>query len=474
MKADEHQLAAIHHGTGPALVTAGPGSGKTFVLTHRIQYLIDHLGVSPEQILVLTFSKKAAAEMEERFGILCPKVGKRVTFGTFHSVAYRILGRFDRSGFRMLTDEERIQFMFETLEKIVKSADSGYLLNTPEFAEEILRELSICKAKGLPIEAYSSDIIPKEVFIRIIKHYETFKNTRKGMDYEDLLIRARDLLLNSKEVLNHLQNRYRFLLIDEFQDINQIQYEICYMIADLHRNIFAVGDDDQAIYAFRGSNPAFMQRFLLDYKDCKRFELNMNYRSRREIVEIAGRLIAKNKNRITKQIKCNEPVLPTNCGTVTRKVFPTKRAQYEEIISLISESGPKTDKTPVKTDSICILCRTNEFPASLLRALEDSILKDTSDNVQIMTMHASKGLEFDTVILPDLNEGNVPSPHSSHTAEEIEEERRLLYVAMTRAKKHLYLFSVKNKTERIAPSRFLKDCRLKFSDLRRFILHRHR
>ena len=465
MKADSNQQTAITLGTGPALISAGPGSGKTFVLIRRIRYLITHIGIPPGEILVLTFSKAAAEEMKHRFRALMREESyksdiNQIYFGTFHALFYRILVSFNTNRkYTILSEKEEIKLMKAALEKC-----KCRLTNT-EFASELLGELSSFKAKDYPLHKYTSKHMDSGTFRRIVSEYERSKEKSDYLDFDDILTKTRDYLYRNPEELKRIQKRFKYILIDEFQDINPIQYEVISMIADVHRNIFAVGDDDQSIYAFRGANPVIMQEFLRDYPDCRHIVLSVNYRSGSNIVKKAGKLIKHNKNRIPKEIVSGNHF----AGTVTIKHLRNEESEYRELVHSIL----KVDRSEYPDSAIML--RTNHIPAAMLLALHEKSIpvfcrenpKETfgpvniynvkvnnqdlnalrnmnfrdERGIRIITMHSSKGLEYLNVWITDVCEGNIPI-RQAKTEDEIEEERRLFYVAVTRAKKCLTIYGI--------------------------------
>ena len=255
-KLDETQQNAVTHGEGPLLITAGPGSGKTTVITHHIKYLIDNPGVSPKEILVITFTKAAATEMKDRFLLLTGQRNTEVVFGTFHAFFYQILrqsGRFDHNS--ILKEKDK----FTLLRDILKARKLYFYENT--FLEDLLGEISQAKNKEKQRD-FESVLVEKEVFFEICNEYERRKNSLHKMDFDDMVINCQRLLMGNESILRKWQQRFRFILIDEFQDINPMQYEIVKMLAEKHHNIFAVGDEDQSIYSFRGANPKICFQFL--------------------------------------------------------------------------------------------------------------------------------------------------------------------------------------------------------------------
>ena len=439
-KADSYQQKAIEFGTGPALITAGPGSGKTFVLTHHILYLIHSLGVSPGQILVLTYSKAAAQEMKSRFLNLSGQSVTDVTFGTFHSVFCRILLQYSHShNYRIIEEKQETELM-QTVLKMHR-----FKLTTKEYASVLLEILHALKGKEkLDSFLREKEDPEKDFHGRIFKSYESLKEEMNYVDYDDILMKTRDLFASDHRVLGAVQSKFRFVLVDEFQDINPVQYEVVSMICDKERNIYAVGDDDQSIYAFRGATPENVGIFLSDYPDAECLPLFNNYRCGKRIVKVAGKVIRHNKTRIPKKITSKTG----KTGRVKMRFFADRNKQFEFMAKEI--------KRLMKSGSvdIAILVRINRIPREMTDALDKyripyCIAREEKEKgfsvdlkkypVKILTMHASKGLEFETVFLPDLYRSNVPIRQGIKEGK-TEEERRLFYVAMTRAKENLYLF----------------------------------
>ena len=737
-KFNDSQEAAICHYKEPALVVAGPGSGKTLVITYRVKNLIENLNVKPEEILVVTFSRAASKEMQERFLRICSTADSRysgVSFSTFHSFFFRILKlAYNYSAKNIITESQK----FAILRDIVSQFNFDYE-NEADFFSGILSEISLVKnsligsdnfkvngssstvgnfetksnsletlnfeannnssrlfnletnsssSETLNFESKSSSLelfnlktksnslktlnfeaksIPTEMFSFVFGEYERILRLKNLIDFDDMTSLAYELLSKRDDILKFWQEKFKFILIDEFQDINLLQYETIKLIAGDLKNIFVVGDDDQSIYGFRGSDPAIMKKFLKDFKGAKRIFLNINYRCNEEILKKALQVISVNKNRIDKNIrafKCNEnksllrnqailrnkkiealkssrkniplsnqPILKNNriSKTIDELVqisgksnlqtdkfldkafsvseFETQKDEFDfisEMFKMLKNSGADLSETAVlfrsSFDSLKLIDRLvkNNIPFSLkeipknlfghfickdliaymncaknlnrkdllrisnkpLRyisrdavysldkmslldyysekpymhdkiikfgydlkqlkklspyaaveyiinaigykdylkkyALEnridyselyeilnellesskpfsyfeewleymddfsqklsqDSAEKTDSYGVQIMTMHASKGLEFKRVFIPCLNFEFLPH-RRAQTKSEIEEERRLFYVAMTRAKDHLHLsYSNIIRNKRFAPSEFLDN-----------------
>lgn len=324
---DETQQCAVKHGEGPLLVSAGPGSGKTTVITHHIKYLIENLGILPQEILVITFTKSAATEMKERFLSLTGERSTQVVFGTFHAIFYQILrrsGGFDHNS--ILKDNEK----YTILRDILKAQKIYFYENT--FAEDLLGEISRVKNKN-DMKEFQSTILEKEVFQTVFREYQRRKISLHKIDFDDMVVNCHQLLLEDANVLRKWQESFRFILVDEFQDINPMQYQIVKLLAKSHHNIFAVGDEDQSIYSFRGANPKISFQFLKDYPEAKQLFLSINYRSNKDIVESAKRLISHNKDRFDKDIRSNE-----NSEDIKNYIKENKKSA-NEIINLRKYTG---------------------------------------------------------------------------------------------------------------------------------------
>ena len=260
MSLNKAQKEAVSHKEGPCLVLAGPGSGKTLTIAKRIEYLIKVYKVRPEEILVITFTKYAAGEMRDRFQYVMEGRRLPVTFGTFHGIFYGILKwayKLDRSN--ILSEEEKNQLLKEILkqmdwEQTEKSQEADFL-------QELSEEIGNVGNNAVDIEFYESRRFPKDKFRELYRIYETEKKKYRKLDFEDMLIWCRKLFLERPDLLAKWQEKYHYVLVDEFQDINQVQYDVIRMLAAPENNLFIVGDDDQSIYGFRGAKPGDHERF---------------------------------------------------------------------------------------------------------------------------------------------------------------------------------------------------------------------
>lgn len=320
------QQKAIKHLLGPALIIAGPGSGKTFTIINRISYLTQYHGVSSEHILVITYTKAAAHEMQERYKEES-HMG-HVQFGTFHSICYQILiqsGTFSSQS--LISEHEKRVILQMVLRNQGLSEKTNY-----DNCSEILHQMS--RLKNLSIEStfiptiQISDFSPIE-FINIQHEYEALLAEQCRMDFDDMIGKCLLLLHENSNILHQYQNLFQYILVDEFQDINPPQYAILKLLSGSKQNIFAVGDDDQAIYGFRGATPNIMQQFLRDYPNAIQIFLTENYRSGESIIHFSNQVIIQNQNRFTKEFKAIR-----SGGLVTQACFES-RTDEEKYISKI-------------------------------------------------------------------------------------------------------------------------------------------
>lgn len=552
---DDSQRNAIFHRQGPALVVAGPGSGKTTVILGRVWHLISRCQVPPEQILVLTFTKAAALSLQSRLLSFLGQDGVPVSFGTFHSFFYQILRQYGSyKDFNIITTKEKqgilqeLGISDEGMRRDILRAFSCYLNN----AEADLKS-------ALPIE------FPEEEFDILLNKYLSILEKEKMIDFDQMAELTLQLLRDKPEVLSTLRQKYPCVLVDEFQDTNYAQYEILKLLAEKSNNLFVVGDDDQAIYSFRGSSPDIMKRFLEEYAYVRTYYLTINYRSEVKIVKDAGKLIAQNKKRMTKQIKAYSKAE----GEVCYKNFETSKEEYKYVADRVREFSHAfpwekmavIGRTNRQLENLAEVLKVTDIPYTMegkkvmktggvRRDLEDLIsyilgdknkgrlwltisenrqreaefwinkaprlfmnhlisgtgymayLKEQEDfeqrnqeldgyvsvsaqyksmkafyeflccverdeskgngGVRLLTMHGAKGLEFSCVVLIDINEGIIPG-RQCITQQQVEEERRMLYVGMTRAKKILDVCYLKGTKEHPRfVSRFLnpliKEC----------------
>ncbi len=355
---DESQLRAASLGDGPHMVLAGPGSGKTTVITERVCYLIKEMGVSPGEILVVTFTKAAAGEMRSRF---LRKIGtdhSAVTFGTFHAVFFQILkNAYHLDGRNILKDEMR----FAMVRDLVRAKRLSFE-DENEFVGNLLQEIGLIKNNGIDLSHYFSSNCSAEVFRAIFTGYEEEKQRRRLFDFDDMLSETYRLLLARDDILSAWRGKFRYILIDEFQDINRIQYEVMKLLAAPLNNLFIVGDDDQSIYRFRGAKPEIMLHFPKDFEGADSVLLRMNYRCPGNVVAAASNLIRHNKNRFEKDLESSR-----GAGEEVRYImFPEAKEEYDLIAREILDA---TQKKKYSKKEIALLFRTNRGERRMIETL---------------------------------------------------------------------------------------------------------
>ena len=536
---NEKQILAIEHFTGPCLVIAGPGSGKTKCLVERVCNLIESHQISPEKILVLTFTKDAANEMKNRFVKQSSFHGKTPFFGTFHSFFFQILKEeYHFSNQNILNTKTAVSLLKEAL------SSCHIPLNTVD-CFGVLKEISACLNKNISADDFESRMLQSD-FSKVFFSYQSLKDKHNLIDFDDMQSKVYDLLSNHEDVLDKWQNRYLFVLLDEVQDINSLQFDITNLLVKKHQNLYAVGDDDQSIYAFRGSVPRLMMSFEKIYPNLKTIVLNTNYRSKKQIVSVASKFIEHNGCRFSKEYES----FSDNFGTIKYLQFEDECAQANYISDVIRLTKGKTigilfrnkkdgdyisrflewnhipyyakerfyyqNTNEILLDVINYLSNKKDDGYSLFASINmyrkglgyESYLKkkyendpitlevalsyldelqneckkfskniSVSDvichlkkmemkelyrtktkeetNVFLYTYHGSKGLEFDMVFCIDVNEGIVPSPYCNG---DVEEERRMFYVAITRAKSDLYISCIKIRGGKTySPSVFINE-----------------
>ena len=357
MNYNTSQTEAIGHAEGPMLVLAGPGSGKTLVITERTRHLVVNEHIDPSEILVITFTKAAAKEMKERFECLMGGKHYPVTFGTFHAVFFGILKH--AYGFRaenIIREEQRYQLLREIIQRLHLEYE-----DEKEFIGDLLGEIGLVKNAGISLEHYYSGNCAQEVFHQIYRAYEKGKQKKRLIDFDDMMVYCYELLTQRPDILAGWQKRFRYILIDEFQDINKLQFDIIKMLAKPEDNLFVVGDDDQSIYRFRGAKPEIMLGFQDAYPVAKRVLLDVNYRSQSRIVEASGRLISHNERRFAKKVQAHRP--PEQVPEILP--FIDQHAQNKYVIEKILAY----QKQGRSYEEMAILFRTNTQPGLLMEQL---------------------------------------------------------------------------------------------------------
>ena len=368
VKVNAAQEEAITHKDGPAMVLAGPGSGKTFVIVQRLKYLIEEYGADPSSILVITFTKAAAIEMQQRFLKITDSSYPEVSFGTFHSLFYNILRDHRKeAGFYNSIEIADELFKYKLVKDILinvlrnskENMNKLKLLDENEIIKDITSEISRIKNAGLSPSSVSDSVPYKEHFEAIFTGYNAALKSFGKIDFDDMSLICAQLFENRKDIAEQYKSRFKYILIDEYQDINEMQQNNIEAILSDDKNLFVVGDDDQAIYGFRGAKPGIM----MEFKDrmggsVHLINLSVNYRCGKAILDNASLVIRDNKMRFKKNI-----VSGTGTdGYVVARRYKTKEAQYEAMSIFLSGQNNLND--------IGILCRTNsecKTVASFLR-----------------------------------------------------------------------------------------------------------
>lgn len=350
MSLNQAQYEAVVHKDGPCLVLAGPGSGKTLTIVKRIEHLIQKQGVRPEEILVITFTKYASFEMKNRFFQSSQGKHPAVTFGTFHGIYYGVLKwAYGFGSQNLMSDEDKMQMLRQSARELELEMEN--VEDENDFMQEIAAEISLVKNNHWDIDTYEALKCPPETFRGIYKAYEKLRKQAKKIDFDDMLVLCYELFRTRPDILAKWQNRFPYILIDEFQDINQVQYDVIQMLASPGNNLFVVGDDDQSIYAFRGAKPEIMFQFKRDYPNAKELILNINYRSTSNITKNAGKVITNNRTRFPKALKSQKE----EGATVHVQELNDSAEESEYVMNELNQYI----KQGVKPEQIAVLFRTN-------------------------------------------------------------------------------------------------------------------
>lgn len=358
---NEQQKEAVLHKDGPCLVIAGAGSGKTKVLTTRIAYLIS-LGIPSYKILAITFTNKAAREMKERLELLAPNNGSFV--GTFHSFGLRILRENYQhvgleSNFSILDSDD----VLSVIRKIMKDLNISKEECAPSYIRNRISFIKNEMMSTVDIENYfNSD--PEKIAYLVYKEYIQVLKKNNSVDFDDLLRLPVELFTKNKEILSYYQERYPYILIDEYQDTNEVQYKLTKLLGNTNGNLFVVGDPDQSIYMFRGANYKNILNFENDYKETKVIALEENYRSTKMILDAANSVIKNNKDRKEKNLKSNK--------VLGAKINYLRSNDEKHEVSLCIEEIRKLLDEGVKPSDIAIFYRTN----GQARIVEEMFLKN--------------------------------------------------------------------------------------------------
>lgn len=350
-----NQIHAISHGTGPMLVLAGPGSGKTTVIIQRIRRLTEKMGVSPYRILVITFTKAAAEQMKTRYAALQGKSG--VMFGTFHSIFFRILRQ--ACGYsleQVLSEDERRN----TMQKLVTEARIA-VQDQEEYIQQFFSQYSLMKNQLQDVSDFVPEGLPKDEFVALSKKFDGWKRRNEKIDFDDMLTECYDVLSQDEKIRKAWQDRFDYILVDEFQDVNRAQYACLQMLAAPKNNLFVVGDDDQSIYGFRGASPSFMLDFPKDFPGTEKVFLDVNYRCSGRIIRLASQVIGTNVSRYAKEIKGDRDLGERINVFVAKDSGEEAELTAQKIARLLEEGMP--------IEEIAVIYRTNIQGGAFARAL---------------------------------------------------------------------------------------------------------
>jgi superfamily I DNA/RNA helicase len=476
---NESQKQVVTTIEGPVLVVAGPGTGKTLTIVRRIAYLVSQ-GVNPENILAVTFTNRAAKEMQERAESLLGKHADNLFIGTFHVFGVKVLKDTHAQEFVILDRDKQIE--------LIKPLCKNSGLRAPKVADEISLIKNFIKE-------------PDEGIKKIYREYQAALKKNSAFDFDDLILKSIEMLSN-QDIIESFRDRFRYIMVDEYQDINPAQYSLLKLIAGDRGNLCAVGDSDQAIYAFRGADVGNFLNFESDFKDARRITLTENYRSNSVVLNASNIMIKNNSQRIDKEIRAVREE-----GNVINVIsVPDERKEAEIIVNEIEKRiGGTSHYQLMRTGAIednpdcsyrfsdfAVIFRTNAQARALeetfissgipyqvvggrgslqMKEIEEtlaylkSLIDQRDDNdsalnlnatdgvslltppdffdpgvdaVTLMTMHMAKGLEFKIVFITGAEDGLIPFTLKKEGVD-IEEERRLFYVGMTRAKDELFI-----------------------------------
>ena len=360
-KLNENQLKAVNHLDGPCMVLAGPGSGKTRVITYRIANMVVNKNIKPTSILAISFTKASSIEMKNRALSLRNDFRmNKVTYGTFHSVFFRILRYFENYNIESIKKEKTKRIGLKNILKglNIENADDD------ETIGQVINEISYVKNELMDKRDFKSEVLTNDEFIKVYNFYEEYKQQMNKIDFDDMLIKTYELLKNNKAALDRVRSVYRYILVDEFQDINKVQFEALKLIANPSNNIFVVGDEDQSIYGFRGSRPDFLLEFEEYFSNTKKVLLDINYRSKGEIINIANRLIEKNTNRYEKVIKCGQ-------GNGAKVNYISPEDSEEEAVYIAKDIKNKVQEDYTEYTDFAVIYRTNIQSRALVDVFMD-------------------------------------------------------------------------------------------------------
>lgn len=347
------QREAVHHTEGPLLILAGAGSGKTRVLTHRIAYLIEEKGINPWNILAITFTNKAAGEMRERVDQIVGFGAESIWVSTFHSTCVRILRRhIDRLGY----DTNFTIYDTDDQKTLMKDVCKRLQIDTKVYRERnLLAAISAAKNELITPEEYrlqAEGDFGRQKIASVYEEYEKQMRANNALDFDDLLLKAVQLFQTQPEVLDYYQERFRYIMIDEYQDTNTVQFQLVSLLAAKYRNLCVVGDDDQSIYKFRGANIRNILNFEQVFEDARVIKLEQNYRSTSTILDAANAVIRNNRGR-------KEKTLWTDNGQGEKITFRQFDTAYDEAEYIVGDIKENIENGRCNYNDNAVLYRTN-------------------------------------------------------------------------------------------------------------------
>ncbi|OPX43178.1 putative ATP-dependent DNA helicase YjcD [Ruminiclostridium hungatei] len=352
IRLNSEQREAVRHGEGPALILAGPGSGKTTVITARAAFLIKEAGIRPQNILTLTFNKAAQQEMEKRFGRLYGSdISEKVHFATLHSFCNRVVREYERMKGRKL---QRIEGSEQETGKHKLLKDIYLKINNSRINDDELENLinEIGLVKNSLIKEFEGLGFNTKRFPQVYRAYEDYKKSNLLIDFDDMLTYAFSILTKYPRLLAYYRNKYTYIQVDEAQDLSKIQFELIRLLSAESGNVFIVADDDQSIYGFRGAEPQYILDFEKQFGQCSIYRLERNYRSAGNIVRLSSSFIRQNKNRYDK----NHAAVNASGKEPETVKTRSQREQLKFILDKLEEGGNSSGDIPFHT---AVLYRNN-------------------------------------------------------------------------------------------------------------------
>ncbi|MBU5307309.1 ATP-dependent helicase [Clostridioides mangenotii] len=346
---NDEQKLAVQHVNGPCLVVAGPGSGKTRVISHRLINLVLNENISPKKVLAISFTKASSTEMKNRtISLSNDHRMSRISFGTFHSVFFRILRYFEGYDLNSLIDDKTKLMTIKNIMKTLNIEDA----DNNDVIGDVIKEISYVKNELMNPRDFKSNVVEIDDFEKLYNMYENIKYDINKIDFDDMLIKTYELLKRDINALNMVRDKYKFILVDEFQDINKVQFEVMKLICNPDNNIFVVGDEDQSIYGFRGARPDFLIEFEKYFGKSEKIVLDSNYRSYSEILEVSNKLIEKNKNRY-------EKVIISKLGSGGNVKYISAKDSDDEANIIINEIVRDVENRKANYNDYAIIYRNN-------------------------------------------------------------------------------------------------------------------